>query len=82
MGNIQAEDQCMISYEPLWKTMKEKNISQYTLINKYHISAGQLSRLRKNANVSTHTLNDLCRILNCQIQDIAQYIPSESDQIL
>ena len=72
----------MISYEPLWKTMKEKNISQYTLINKYHISAGQLSRLRKNANVSTHTLNDLCRILNCQIQDIAQYIPSESDQIL
>ena len=72
----------MISYEPLWKTMKEKNITQYTLINKYHVSAGQLSRLRKNANVSTHTLNDLCRILNCQIQDIAQYIPSDTDQIL
>ena len=82
MGNIQAEDCRMISYEPLWKTMKEKNITQYTLINKYHVSAGQLSRLRKNANVSTHTLNDLCRILNCQIQDIAQYIPSDTDQIL
>ena len=82
MGNIQAEDCRMISYEPLWKTMKEKNITQYMLINKYHVSAGQLSRLRKNANVSTHTLNDLCGILNCQIQDIAQYIPSDTDQIL
>ena len=82
MGNIQAEDNEMISYDPLWKTLKEKNISQYLLINKYHISAGQLSRLRKNANVSTHTLNDLCRILDCQIQDIAQYIPSETDQKL
>ncbi len=61
----------MISYEPLWKTLKEKNISQYELINKYKFSAGQLSRLRKNSNVSTHTLNSLCEILDCSLSDIA-----------
>lgn len=63
----------MISYEPLWKTMKEKNISQYELINKYKFSAGQLSRLRKNSNVSTHTLNILCEILDCSLSDIAEF---------
>ena len=49
----------MIVYDKLWMTLKAKNISQYTLINKYHVSAGQLSRLRANANVSTHTLDML-----------------------
>lgn len=55
----------MISYEPLWNTLKEKGVSQYELINKYSFSAGQLSRLRANTNVSTHTLNRLCEILDC-----------------
>ena len=61
----------MISYEPLWTTLKEKDISQYQLINKYGFSAGQLSRLRKNVNVSTNTLNILCEILDCELSDIA-----------
>lgn len=61
----------MISYEPLWTTLKQKNISQYQLINKYGISAGQLSRLRANNHVSTHTLERLCSILDCQLGDIA-----------
>lgn len=64
----------MITYNPLWKTMKDKKITQYQLINKYGVSSGQLSRLRKNANVSTHTLDTLCKILDCQLQDIAEYI--------
>lgn len=64
----------MISYEPLWTTLKDKNVSQYQLIHKYKISAGQLSRLRSNANVSTHTLNTLCNILNCRLEDIAVFI--------
>ncbi len=64
----------MISYEPLWTTLKDKNISQYQLIHKYNISAGQLSRLRSNANVSTHTLNTLCNILDCRLEDIAVFI--------
>lgn len=63
----------MISYEPLWATLKEKGVTQYQLINKYHISAGQLSRLRANANVSTYTLNTLCEILNCELKDIVVY---------
>lgn len=64
----------MIIYDKLWKTMKEKNISQYQLIYKYHVSAGQLSRLRSNSHVSTHTLDMLCNILECDLQDIATHI--------
>lgn len=64
----------MISYEPLWETMKEKGITQYSLIKNYHISAGQLSRLRNNSHVSTHTLDLLCNILNCNIEDIIVHI--------
>ena len=67
----------MITYDKLWTTMKEKNISQYKLINEYHISAGQLSRLRANAPVSTHTLDILCNILGCDICDIISHIPDQ-----
>lgn len=63
----------MIVYDKLWRTLKAKNISQYTLITRYHVSAGQLSRLRANANVSTHTLDMLCAILDCPLSDIAAY---------
>lgn len=64
----------MISYAPLWNTLKEKNITQYQLINTYKISAGQLSRLRANTHVSTHTLERLCEILDCNLEDVATYI--------
>ena len=64
----------MIRYNPLWETMKKKSITQYQLIKDYGISAGQLSRLRKNTNVSTHTLDQLCRILKCSLSDVAEYI--------
>ena len=64
----------MISYTNLWKTMKEKGVSQYKLINTYGISTGQLDRLRKNDNVSTYTLNTLCQILQCRLEDIAEYV--------
>ncbi|MBR0415120.1 MAG: helix-turn-helix transcriptional regulator [Clostridia bacterium] len=63
----------MIVYDKLWTTLKEKNISQYKLIKEYHISNGQLDRLRKNGNVSTHTLDVLCQILECNLEDIAEY---------
>lgn len=63
----------MIVYDKLWETMKKENISQYKLIKEYHISNGQLDRLRKNADISTFTLNRLCEILDCRIEDIAQY---------
>ena len=69
----------MISYDPLWKTMKEKGVSQYALIKNFHFSAGQLSRLRNNAYVSTHTIDLLCNILNCNIEDIVMHIKDCSE---
>ena len=67
----------MISYSPLWNTLKKKEITQYQLINKYKVSAGQLSRLRANKNVSTHTIDFLCEILECKVEEIMVYIPHE-----
>lgn len=67
----------MIVYDKLWQTMKDKGITQYALINQYHVSAGQLSRLRKNQNISSHTINTLCEILDCQPGDIMEYIKEE-----
>ena len=63
----------MILFDPLWDTLKEKGISQYKLIKDYKISTGQLDRLRKNGNVSTVTLDQLCSILDCDISDIVRY---------
>jgi len=63
----------VIVYNKLWQTMKEKNVSQYQLIKKYGISTGQLDRLRKNGNVNSYTLNTLCEILDCRLEDIAEY---------
>ena len=64
----------LIIYNKLWETMKKKNVSQYALIKRYGISTGQLDRLRKNENVSTHTLDLLCSILGCGRGDIAEYV--------
>ena len=63
----------MIVFDRLWLTMKERRISQYKLIKEYGISTGQLDRLRKNENVNTYTLNQLCRIRQCNLEDIAEY---------
>ena len=60
----------MISYEPLYKTMKEKNITTYKLIKDYNISRSLLDRLKHNKPISTVTLDDLCNILDCKVQDI------------
>ena len=64
----------MIVFDRLWETMKDRGISQYKLIKEYKISTGQLDRLRKNGNVSTYTINQLCNILTCEIEAIAEYI--------
>ncbi len=70
----------MIVFDNLWKTLKEKQITQYQLIKKYGISTGQLDRLRKNGNVSTFTLNTLCEILDCELSDIASFIPDANQK--
>lgn len=65
----------MIVFDRLWVTLKKKGISQYKLIKEYGFSTGQLDRLRKNGNVSTYTLNQLCRIMECSLEEIAEYKP-------
>ena len=70
----------MITYDKLWETMKEKQMSQYRLIRYYGFSAGQIGPQKKNMYVSTHTLEVLCQILNCRIEDIVEYIPDEEQQ--
>lgn len=67
----------MISYSRLWETMRQRQISQYALINNYHISTGQLARLRNNESVSTHTIEMFCKILNCRVEDVMEYIPDD-----
>ena len=67
----------MITFDRLWETMRERGISQYKLIREYHFSSGQLDRLRKNENVSTYTLDQLCKILRCRLEDIAEFTDSQ-----
>ena len=67
----------MISYAPLWETMKKRGITTYTLINDYSFSRGTLDSLKQNRNITMATLNDLCTILSCQVQDVIQYIPDK-----
>lgn len=72
----------MIVYTPFWETLKASGESTYSLITRHRISSSTIDKLRKNKPMTTTTLNDLCRILNCQIEDIVRYIPSEEDQLL
>lgn len=63
--------------------MKDRGISQYSLIKDYHISPGQLTRLKRNESVSTHTIEVFCRILHCSVGEIMEFIedapPKQAD---
>lgn len=72
----------MITYDPFWETLQKSQETTYSLINSHHVSSAIIDKLRKNKPMNTTTLNDLCRILQCSIQDIAQYVPSKDDQAL
>ena len=65
----------MIRYDPLWRTLKAKNISQYRLIKDYGIDKAQLQRLRDNRVVKTMILDTLCTILDCRIEDVVEFVP-------
>ena len=68
----------MILYDPLWQTMKKKHITQYMLYTHYGIPRSLLDRLRKNKNIEVYTIDRLCRILDCRVEDILRYVPDES----
>lgn len=67
----------MISYSPFYETLKEKNITTYRLIKDFNISSSLIDRLKHNKPISTVTLNDLCSILDCRVEDIMIYIKDE-----
>ena len=68
----------MIRYDPLWRTQKAKNISQYRLIKDYGIDKAQLQRLRDNRVVKTMILDTLCTILDCRIEDVVEFVPDNT----
>ena len=72
----------MIVYTPFWRTLQASKETTYTLIKDHHISSSTIDKLRKNKPITTTTINDLCRILQCGVSDILEYIPSSEDQAL
>ena len=72
----------MIVYDKLWETMKEKGITQYALIKKHNISPAQITRLKRNESVSTHTIDIFCNILNCKVEDIMEHKKSIQEQFI
>ena len=64
----------MISYAPFWKTLKDRGQSTYTLINRYGISSSTVDRLRNGKGISTAKVDDLCKILDCMVEDIIEYV--------
>ena len=67
----------IITYDPLWDTMRRKGITTYSLIKDYSFSKGTLDSLKQNRNISTATLNDLCNILSCRVEDVLRHIPDK-----
>ena len=70
----------MITYKPLWETMKKKGITTYALIQKHNISSSTIHRLRHDQGITTQLIDDLCRILNCQVEDIMRYEKSAESE--
>ena len=71
------EVNAMISYEPFYRTMREKEITEYQLIYKHGFSSYILYRMKHGETITLKTLDTLCFILNCGVSDIIEYIPDE-----
>lgn len=69
----------MMSFTPLWKTMKEKSVSVYALIYKHKVSRSMVDKLKHNRNVTLATVERLCEILDCRVEDVVVYEKDESD---
>lgn len=68
----------MIKYDRLWQTMKEKGITQYDLYTTYHINRSQLDRPRHNKNVEVNTIDRLCNLLNCRVEDVMEHFQDDN----
>ena len=65
----------MIVYDPFWRTLKNRGISTYKMINKLGYSSSTLYRLRHNKGISSRLIDDLCKLLDCRVEDILEYVP-------
>ena len=70
----------MIVFDKLWETMKAKHVSTYALRDRFDIDSRTTRRLRANQTVTTDTLDKLCRILDCKLYEIAEYLPEEAEK--
>ena len=68
----------MIKYERLWQIMKQRGVSQYDLYTHYNVNRSQLNRLRHNENVEINTIDKLCNILQCRVEDIMEHFPDDN----
>lgn len=68
----------MISYSPFWATLKKKNLTVYYLIEKRGVNSNTINCIKKGKSVTLYTINNLCAILDCRIEDIVEYIPDET----
>ncbi len=68
----------MITYDRLWQTMKQQGVSQYDLYTHYNVNRSQLNRLRHNENVEVNTIDKLCNILQCRVEDIMEHFPDDN----
>lgn len=68
----------MIRYDRLWQTMQARGITQYDLYTHYNVNRAQLSRLRHNQNVEVNTIDKLCNILHCRVEDIMEHFPDDN----
>lgn len=67
----------MISYEPLWQTMKDRDVTTYTLIYKFGFNPKTINNLRHNKSITIHTLQNLCTVLECTPNDVVAFLPEE-----
>ena len=67
----------MITYQPFYQTLKKKNLSTYKLIKDYNVSRSLLDRIKHNKPLSTVTIDDLCKILDCSVEDILLFQKEE-----
>lgn len=68
----------MITYDRLWQAMKQQGVSQYDLYTHYNVNRSQLNRLRHNENVEVNTIDKLCNILQCRVEDIMEHFPDDN----
>ena len=72
--HVKGGIESLISYEPLWKTMNDRKITTYTLIYKEGFSPYTITNLKHNKSITMHTMEKLCRVLNCTPNDIVEFI--------